>query len=298
MVRVYACEGIRVANVDGPVTETRPPQTAFVLGGGGHRGAYEVGMLKALVEAGIRPDLVVGTSIGALNGVVVAADPSVTTIERLVEAWHDISRSAIFRGNVFARVISAFRYRTHLHSNQPLRHLLESAITARRFEDLAVRFECVAACVEDASEHWFRSGPLLDAVLASAALPGVLPAVEIDGRHYIDGGVVNSIPMSRAIELGASTLYVLQVGHIDERLEPARTPWDVGMVTFEISRRHRFMRDMAQLPDGVDVHVLPTGEANPGRYNDLAKLKFNDFSALEQRIASAHAATREYLAEP
>ena len=276
---------------DGPTST----HIAFVLGGGGHRGTYEVGMLKALIEAGIQPDVVVGTSIGAINGVAIAADPSLETVDRLVDAWHSISDSSIFRGNIFARAFNAVRYRTHLHTNEPLRHLIESVVTARRFEDLTVHFECVAACVEDTSEHWFSDGALVDAVLASSAVPGILPAVEVDGRHYIDGGVVNSIPVSRAIELGATELYVLQVGHIHDPLKPPRTPWDVAMVAFEISRRHRFLGELERLPTGVKVHVLPTGKAHPGRYNDLAKLRFNDFSALEQRIAGAYEASRNYL---
>ncbi len=270
--------------------------TAFVLGGGGHRGTYEVGMLKALVEAGIQPDFVVGTSIGAINGVAIASEPSLAMVDRLVDAWHRISDGKTFRGNMLARTVNVLRDRTHLHSNHPLRHLIEGIVPARRFEDLLVHFECVAACVEDAAEHWFSSGPLIDAVLASSAVPGILPAVEVNGRHYIDGGVVNSIPVSRAIELGATELYVLQVGHIHEPLEAPRTPWDVAMVAFEISRRHRFLGEIERLPAGVRVHVLPTGKAHPGRYNDLAKLRFNDFSALDQRIAGAYEASRDYLA--
>ena len=270
--------------------------TAFVLGGGGHRGTYEVGMLKALIEKGIQPDVIVGTSIGAINGVAIAAEPSLAMVDRLVDAWHRISDGKTFRGNMLARTVNVVRYRTHLHSNHPLRHLIEDIVPARRFEDLLVHFECVAACVEDAAEHWFNSGPLVDAVLASSAVPGILPAVEVNGRHYIDGGVVNSIPVSRAIELGATELYVLQVGHIHEPLEAPRTPWDVAMVAFEISRRHRFLGEIERLPAGVRVHVLPTGKAQPGRYNDLAKLRFNDFSALEQRIAGAYEASRAYLA--
>ena len=278
------------------MTDATPTRIAFVLGGGGHRGTYEVGMLKALIEAGIQPDIVVGTSIGAINGVAIAADPSREMIERLIDAWHNILDSSIFRGNVFARAYNAVRYQTHLHSNDPLRHLIEGVVSARRFVDLAVHFECVAACVEDAAEHWFSEGPLVDAVLASSAVPGILPAVEVNGRHYIDGGVVNSIPLSRAIELGATELYVLQVGHIHEKLKPPRTPWDVAMVTFEISRRHRFLGELGRLPTGVNVHVLPTGNVHPDRYNDLAKLRFNDFSALEQRITGAYEASRDYLA--
>src|SRR4029077_6801262 len=100
--------------------------------------------------------------------------------------------------------------RTHLHSNRPLRALV-SKLLPPRFEDLDVPFQCVAASIEKAAEHWFSSGPLADAILASAAVPGVLPPVEIDGEHFVDGGIVNSIPISRAVELGATEVYVLQV---------------------------------------------------------------------------------------
>ena len=97
-------------------------------------------------------------------------------------------------------------------------------------------------------------------MLASCAVPGVLPPIEIDGEHYIDGGVVNSIPISRAVELGATDIYVLHVGRIEAQLTPPRTPLQVALVAFEIARRHRFNRDLAALPDGVNAHVLPTGQ--------------------------------------
>ena len=70
---------------------------------------------------------------------------------------------------------------------------------------------------------------------------------------------------------------------------------DVGFVTFEIARRHRFVRDLAAVPDGVAVHVLPTGDPAPPRFNDLTQLRFRDFSRVDRRIAFAYAATSEYL---
>ena len=131
-------------------------------------------------------------------------------------------------------------------------------------------------------------------MLASCALPGVLPPVEVGGRHYIDGGVVNSIPLSRAIELGATEIYVLHVGHIDDPLSPPRHPWDVAMVSFEIARRHRFHRELEILDDGVNVTVLPTGKP-PGRFNDVAKLRYNHNEAIRSHIEVAEAATAEAL---
>ncbi|MFQ5966120.1 MAG: patatin-like phospholipase family protein [Acidimicrobiia bacterium] len=267
----------------------------FVLGGGGHRGAFEVGMLKALIEAGVLPDLVVGNSVGAFNGVAVASEPSSAMVEKLESTWLHLPNTEVFQSSLWTRATTIIKHRTHLHSSDPLRQMLEEFLPVRDFSELTVPFQCVAACIEDAAEHWFSHGPLIPAILASSAVPGLLPPVEIGGRHYVDGGVVNSIPISRAVELGTRVIYVMHVGHIDAPLEPPARPWDVAMVAFEIARRHRFSRDMAMLPGDIEVHVLPTGDPEP-RYNDPAKLRYSDFSVISERIEQAYAATKEYLA--
>jgi NTE family protein len=263
---------------------------AFVLGGG-VLGASEVGMLGALDAAGIRPDLVVGTSIGAINGVFVAADPHGAPA-RLDEVWRsDVVRGA-FRGGLLGRLGTLARSGTHLHSNEPLRRLLEEHLPVLTFEQLAVPFQCVAASVERAAARWFESGPIVPAVLASAAVPGLLPPVRIDGEHYFDGGLVHSIPVGRAVQLGADRIYVLHVGRIEQPLAPPRRPWEVGLVAFEIARRHRFVEEMATLPEGVTVHVLPAG-ANGSP--DLSQLRYRDASRIERHIERAYAATAAYL---
>src|SRR4051794_6841270 len=229
---------------------------AFVLGGGGQLGAHEAGMLRALIERGIRPDVVVGTSVGAINGAAIASDPSVAMAQRLAETWGDIEHSDVFAGSLFGRLATLARTRTHLHDNAGLRATLTEALPIALIEDLPVRFECVAASIEGASEHWFTHGALVDAVLASAAVPGLLPPVEIAGEHYMDGGIVNSIPVDRAVRLGASRIFVMHVGRLDRPLQPPRWPWEVALVAFEIARRHRFLGDMATLPSDVEIHVL------------------------------------------
>jgi NTE family protein len=269
---------------------------AFVLGGGGVLGANEVGMLRALLEAGVRPDLVIGTSVGALNGVIVAADPTLRAVGRLADAWTRIEESEMFSGSLLRRLSTLARTRTHAHSNHPLRALIDDLVPARRIEDLTVPFQCVAASIERAAEHWFDRGPIADAVLASSAVPGLLPPVEIEGEHFVDGGIVNSIPVGRAVRLGAQTVYVLQVGRIERPLEVPKRPWEVGLVAFEIARRHRFATDMASLPPHVTAHVLPTGEAEPPRHSDLRQqLRYRDFSRIRERIDRAYAASRAYL---
>jgi len=270
-------------------------ETAFVLGGGGVLGAHEVGMLQALAEARIRPDLIVGTSVGAINGVLVAADPD-GAVTRLGELWRDSAVGEAFAGSLFGRVATLARSGTHLHSNVPLRRLLEELLPVRRIEDLGVPFQCVAASVERAAAHWFTDGPIVPAVLASAAVPGLLPPVRIGREHFFDGGLVHSIPVGRAVALGAREVYVLQVGRIDTPLAVPRRPWEVGLVAFEIARRHRFAEEMASLPDHVRVHVLPAGINGARAGAELSQLRYRDFSRVDKHIERAYEASAAYLA--
>ncbi|MGY1590972.1 patatin-like phospholipase family protein [Geodermatophilus sp. SYSU D00708] len=275
-----------------PGTPAGTGGTAFVLGGGGVLGAAEVGMLQALFEHGVRPDLVVGTSVGAINGALVAADPAPGTVDRLRGVWEEMASRRIFAGSVLGRARTLVRTRTHLHPREPLRDLLTEHLPVRTFAELRVPFQCVAASIERAAEHWFTEGALVEGVLASCAVPGLLPPVEIDGEHYLDGGLVHSIPVGRAVALGADTVFVLHVGRIDRPLRPPTGPWEVAQVAFEIARRHRFAADMAALPPDVTVHVLPSGDPPP---SGAANLRYRDFSGVQARIDQAFRATRTHL---
>ena len=268
--------------------------TAFVLGGGGLLGAHEVGMLRALAEAGVRPDVVIGTSVGALNGAFVAADP-LASASRLEELWSGAALQQAFSETLWGRAARLARSGTHLHSPEPLRDLLAGLLPGTDFAELSLPFHCVAASIEHARACWFSSGPVVPAVLASCAVPGLLPPVEIGGEHYFDGGLVDSIPVGRAVALGASTIYVLHVGRIESPLSVPRRPWEVGLVAFEIARRHRFHEEMSALPGDVRVHVLPAGADR--RPPDLSQLRYRDKARVGASIERAYAASARYLAE-
>jgi NTE family protein len=269
-------------------------KTAFVLGGGGLLGAHEVGMLRALSEAGIRPDLVVGTSIGAVNGAFVAADPG-GAAERLTDLWRGESLGVVFSETLLGRAVRLARSGTHLHAIEPLRKMLADRLPAEDFADLQLPFHCVAASIEHATARWFSRGPVVPAVMASCAVPGLLPPVEIDGLHYFDGGLVDSIPVGRAVALGASVVYVLQVGRVESPLPVPTRPWEVGLVAFEIARRHRFHEEIAAVPEGVQVHVLPTGGERlpPG----LGQFRYRGKNKVSSSIDRAYAAAVRYLAQ-
>ena len=269
----------------------RPQLTAYVLGGGGVLGSSEVGMVRALAEHGIRPDLVLGTSIGALNGAFIAADPGLEGAERLASVWEAVLREGVFLDNPMRQAARVARYRTHQLSRAPLRNLLTRYLPVARFEELEVPFQCVAACIEDASGRWFSEGGLADPVVASCSVPGLLPAVRIEGRHYLDGGLVHSIPVGRALALGATRIFVLQVGRVEQPLSPPTRPWEVATVAFEIARRHRFVHEMESVPEGVEMHVLPSGATS----NPNISIGHARPARMRVRMEAARAATADYL---
>lgn len=277
-----------------PAGAEQEVRTAFVLGGGGLLGAVEVGMVQALLERDIRPDLVLGTSVGAINGLMLASDPTPAVVGRLLELWEQAASSRdVYSDGPLRQARRALATGTHLHSSAPLRQRLRDEFGDTTFADLEVEFQCCAASIERAAEHWFTAGPVVEAVMASAAVPGLLPPARVGDEHFLDGGIVNSIPVGRAVTLGATRVFVLQVGRVDRPLTVPRRPWEVARVSFEIARRHRFAREMAELPAGVVAHVLPAG----GSAKDDTPAAYRDFTRVRRRISTAYELSRDYLAD-
>ena len=223
---------------------------------------------------------------------LIAATPTLDGVHALIEMWSGLSSRGVFAGSLVGQLTTLARHGTYLHSNQELREMLDTSLEpSTQFDQLKIHFECIAACIERAAPRWFASGPLVPAVLASCAVPGLLPAVEIAGEHYFDGGLIRSVPVGRAVELGATRIFVLHVGRLEEPLDVPTRPWQVATVAFEISRRHHFEEEMASLPEDVEVHVLPSGSAAP-----RVSVRYRSTSQVSERIESAYKATAEYLA--
>jgi NTE family protein len=251
-------------------------------------------MLKALDKAGIRPDIVLGTSIGAFNGSVIADDPGPGGVARLTGFWEEVSGADLFRGGRMGRLVKVATLKPALHETGEIRSILERIHGPdKRIEDLSTPFQCVAASIERAAEHWFTSGPLVDAVLASSAIPALFPPITVGDEHFYDGGLVNSVPLTRAVDLGAAVVYVLQVGRVESPLRPPERLHEAGLIAFEIARRHRFTTTMANLPDGVEVHLLPSG--NPLEFDDRRQLRWRDTVDTVGLIETAFRASSDYL---
>jgi len=232
------------------------PVTAFVLSGGGNQGVGQVGMLRALIERGYRPDVVVGTSVGALNGSRIATAPTMESVERLEEVWLGLRGEDVFPGNALRRAWNLLRRDDHLIPNDGLREVITAAGPAATFEELEVPLRVVATDLLTGDEHVFVRGPLHEALLASAALPGIFPPVTHNGYQLVDGAVVNLIPISHALAGPADRIFVLDVSDpLGER--PIRSPLDVAIRAFAISRDQRFVLELQWVPSDVDVVVLP-----------------------------------------
>ncbi len=190
---------------------------AFVLGGGNNYGSMQAGALLALAEAGIRPDIVVGTSAGAINGVMVAYDPSPEHMQHLTDIWRNLSADDVFPGSYASALWRLARGETGLFSNEAFRRFLRSNLPAgvSTFADLpAARMYTVATEIPTGGLHIFGEDPtdnLLNAMLASAAIPPLHPTFEIAGRQFIDGAFSAKLPLRVAIEKGAKQIYALHV---------------------------------------------------------------------------------------
>ncbi|MBS1848723.1 MAG: patatin-like phospholipase family protein [Actinobacteria bacterium] len=249
---------------------TKPNRTAFVLSGGAAMGALQVGMLRALVERRILPDVIYGCSVGAINGAVLAGGANLATVGRIQDIWIDLIDRELVPTGLLPSPVQLVRKGESISSSDGLRDLLAEILPADHFDELDVPFECVATDIDDAAEHWFTSGSILPAVLASASIPAVFPAVEVDGRRYLDGGIVDDVPVQRAVEEGATRIFVLQVGGVDRPRPETKRPLDVAMLAYWIARRHRLLEDLARIPDDVEVVILPHGDPQPVRFTDLS----------------------------
>lgn len=187
-----------------------PGPVAYVLAGGASYGAVQVGLLQALAETDIRPDFVVGTSVGALNGAAVAENPTAAA-GRLGLLWSSITRKEIF-GKVLDNARALAARKGSLTDHEGLRAVLEDVLVARDFSELTLPLTAVTTDFDTGEPVLLSDGDLVSALLASSAIPLVFPSVEWEGRTLVDGGLVANVPVGFAAGQGAQTIVVLDCG--------------------------------------------------------------------------------------
>jgi NTE family protein len=245
-----------------------PAPTAYVLGGGGSYGAVQLGMLRALAATDLSPDLVIGTSVGSVNGAVLAADPT-RAAGTLTRIWSQIDRKQVLPGNVVTSMIAARGGRSYLFDPGPLTELLSTYLPVRTIEELALPFVAVATDLDTGARVDLESGDLRSALLASSAVPAVFPWVERDGRRLVDGGLVANIPVRQAVERGARSVVVLDCGQFG-----GTGRWAVGLVgvivqSLAIATRQQVITDLVVARE-VPVVYLPAPAAITSSIFDFA----------------------------
>ncbi len=245
-------------------------RTAFVLAGGGSRGAVQVGMLEELVRRGIRADCVFGASVGAINGASYAGNPTLEGIENMVRVWLGIKGTDIFPRGTFDGPWAYFQKRAAVHASTGLRAIIESGIDFENLEDTTIPIEVVTTSLTDGRERWITHGPAVEAILASSAIPSIFPPVAIDGDVLVDGGVVNNVPISRALAAHCDRIYVLLCGPLHYHPPPPRRPAEAALTAFFVAVHARFVRELASLPPGVEVVVFSGGGDPSGQYRDFS----------------------------
>jgi NTE family protein len=270
-----------------PAADDDRPRTAFVLSGGGNQGVSQVGMLRALLERGIVPDVVIGTSAGALNGAAVAYAPNLTGVAQLAVVWEQLQADHVFPGGRIHRAWNVVRRGTHLFGNDGLAALIHHSTPARSFSDLEIPLRVIATDLDTGEEVVLARGPLKPALLASTALPGVFPIVEHAGRRLVDGGVVNNVPLWHALSGPVDRIFVLNVssGAGDHAV---RSPLDVVMTSFMHARNQRYELERRHAIERVEIIELP----RPRDARDLF-----DFSGAHALIESAYELSMKRLDE-
>lgn len=264
-----------------------PPElTAYVFAGGGSLGAVEVGMLQALTERGLQPDIVVGASAGAINAAYYAGDPSADGVARLDRLWRGLTRAQVmpFRLRDLLRIALK---REHVVDPSGLRRLLQVNLRYQRLEQAQIPVHVVATDMLLGREVLLSRGPVVDAVLASTAIPGVFPPVTIDGRQLIDGGVANNTPISSAIRLGATRIVVLPTGFACALKQVPRDAIGRAMHALSMLVTRQLVSDIERFGTQVQLRVVPPlCPVHSSPY---------DYTACAELIDRAAAATREWL---
>jgi NTE family protein len=267
-------------------TQALPRPIAFVFGGGAVSTAAQVGMLDAALRAGIHPDLVVGTSAGALNGAVLAErlGGAVAHLERV---WTTCDRKTVIRGSRFRTVRNMLRGH-YMFDNARLAELFGKEIGTREFAGLTIPFACVATDIDTGDPVVLQEGDLTSALLATCAIPGVFPLVEVNGSFLADGGYVANVPVRQALDLGAASMVVLDGRpRIGSRGSP-KDVRDAMTAAFAAALKQQYENDIAYARSRVPV-LCPPGQPT-------GHVKGFDFEQVPSLIAGAREAAEVYFA--
>ena len=234
-----------------------PRPIAFAFSGGASLGSVQVGMLRALHKAGIRPDLIVGASVGALNGAVIAAHGFERGIELLETLWTELRRTDIFADGCLSKLLCLLQTGQSLFRHDRLANLIQEILRVHSFEELRLPLGVVTTELMSRHSALFTSGELQPALLASSAIPGLLPSVKIEGRRHVDGCLSANVPLKAAVQMGAASLVVLDAGNRRQSSQPPRCLADQLLGKVFTALRQQVLVDAPLVAQQLPVVYLP-----------------------------------------
>jgi len=260
--------------------------TAFVLAGGGSIGAVQVGMLRELLTHGLKPDLIVGSSVGAINGAYLAGVPGLEGMQQLEAIWRGLQRRDVFP-ITWRSMMGAVTRHSSLVDPNGLRRLLEKHLPYRELERAAIPLHIVATDLLGGGLVKLSSGSAVDAVLASCAIPGAFPPVRIGEHHLVDGAVASNTPIRVALELGATRILVLPSGYACALESPPRGAVATALHAITLLIAHQLVMDLERCGGQVELITVPP----------LCPLAVSpyDFSRAGELIERAAVQTRAWL---
>ncbi len=260
-------------------------KTAFVFAGGGSLGAIQVGMLRVLLATGVQPDFVIGSSAGAINAGYFAGAPNEEGVERLANIWSGLRGRDVFPFT-FTSALGLLRHPGHFTDSTGLRRLIETNLPYKLLEDAVIPVHVTATDVEGVAVL-LSKGPALDAIMASAAIPGIFPPVRIDGRSLMDGAIAANTPIKVAADLGASRIVVLPTGYACALKEPPKKAIARALHAITLLIEWQLIRDLERLTGEIHISIVPT----------LCPLDVSpyDFSASHYLIQRAADSTRKWV---
>jgi len=244
-------------------------------------------MLRALSERGIVPDLLVGTSIGAVNAAAFAGAPTIEGVYLAADLWRRIAAEDVFPRGRFDGTWRFLQRREAVYPIDGLRRVVRGFLRFEHVEDSPVPLVLVATRLDDGAEEWITAGPAVEAVLASAALPGLYPPIELAGSHYFDGGVLDNVALSVALAAGAKRVFVMLCGPIGQSVPEFNRPYEAMLAAFGLALRGRLRRDLALVGPDVDVVVFE----EPA----VAGIEPDDFSRTHELIEAGYRSARDVL---
>jgi NTE family protein len=262
------------------------PKTAFVFAGGGSTGAAQVGMLRALLESGISADLVVGSSVGAVNAAYFAGNPTPKGVSTLEALWRGLRRTDILPLS-WRRILGFFYRRDYLVTSDGLKRLLELHLPYLNLEDAALPLHVVATDMFSGEAVVLSRGSATQAILASSAIPGVLAPVEIESRLLCDGALASNTPVAAAVAQGARRLFVLPTGPALASRRPPTSAIATALHAIRLLTTCQLTAELGRLNESVECHILPN--TSPPGTSPF------DFSRTSELLDQAYQSTRHWI---